>query len=100
MGGFALFARYARGLVVVANDTVTFDDSDDDEGSVYDEAVTVAVAVTVFIVFWTTEDDVWTSTSLFSVSATPTPATAAAATANVFEGCLWWEIRWWWYGYG
>jgi len=100
MGGFALFARYARGLVVIANDTVTFDDSDDDEGGVYDEAVTVAVAVAVFVVFWTTEDDVWTSTSLFSVSATPTPTTATAATADVFEGCLWWEIWWWWYGYG
>jgi len=93
MGGFALFARYARGFVVAANDTVTFDDSDDDEGCVYDEAVTVAIAVAVFVVFWTTEDDVWTSTSL---PATPTPTTAAA---DVFEGCLWWEI-WWWYGYG
>jgi len=75
MGGFVLFARYARSLVVIVVD----------EGNVCDEAVTVVVAV-----FWTTEDDVWTSTSLFSVS---------TATADVFEGCFWWEI-WWWCGCG
>jgi len=94
MGRFVLFARYARGLVVVVDDTVTFDDDDDngaDEGDVYDDAVTVAIFV--FVVFWTTEDDVWTSTSLLSVSP------IAIAATDVFEGCFWWEIWWWWYGY-
>jgi len=94
MGGSVLLARYACGLgvvIVIADDTAT---SDNDEGDVHDE--TVAVAVAVFAVFWTTEDDVWNPTSLFSVSA----AAAATATAtDVLEGCFWWEV-WWCYGYG
>ena len=96
-----MFARYARGrVVVVVDDTVTFAfDDGGGEGNVYDEAATVTVAVAVFVVFWTAEDDVWASTSLFSVSTTTatTTATATAATADVFEGCFWWEIWWWWW---